>query len=166
MRSEIGREIVAAAGQPWCMRHPVTRDGAVVEEWLEPLPCATMPPLSRESEGVRFGSSTSGSLPGEPPEVIEPCSACGRTTWDYDWERHRRLAYPRAAIKAAQKHAVVVMHEPYGAFPEFDPVKRTCKTPIGLPWLLFSRKAIEVLVKYLESDDPSSSASIQPVFSA
>jgi hypothetical protein len=162
LRSEIGQEIIDATGQPWCMRHPVLRSGEVVEDWMEPIPCATMPPLSRKSKGVMFGCTTQG---GEPAEVKEPCPVCGRTIWDYDRSDYMRLMYPKAAIEAAQQHAVVAMYEPWHAFPEFDPIKRTCKDPIGLPWLLFSRKAIEVLVKYVKmEEDVRKNSFIEPVF--
>ena len=131
---------------------------------MEPVPCATMPPLSRQSQGVRFGSSTSACDLGEPAEVTEPCPVCGRVIWDVDREQHTRFVYSRAAIEAAQKHAVVAMHEPYQAFPEFDPVHRSFKDLIGLPWLLFSRKALEVIVEYAQARDLGGEAGIQPVF--
>lgn len=169
MRAEIGHEIIEATGQPWCMRHPITRSGSIVEKWMEPVACAAMPPLSPKSEGVLFGSTTALESTGEPPVVVNPCPVCGRTIWDYDREQHTRLIYPRAAAEAAQKHAVLAMYEPWVCFPSFDPVKRTFKHLYGLPWLLFSRKAIEVLLKYVRyshsAEDIRDSAFIQPVFS-
>lgn len=165
MRSEIGREIIEATHQPWCMRHPVTRAGKVVEEWMEAVPCATMPPLSLKSEGVSFGSTNSGSRTGEPPEVIPPCPVCGRTIWDYDRQHVPRLVYPRAAIESAQKHAVLIMYEPWCAFPGFDPLKRTFKDLYGLPWLLFNRAAIKVLLKHMQTEHTRDSAWVQPIFS-
>jgi hypothetical protein len=165
LRSNIGQEIIEATDQPWCMRHPVLRSGEIVEDWMEPIPCATMPPLSRKSGGVFFGRTAQASLAGQLPQVVEPCPACGRTIWDYDRSQHPRLMYPRAAVEAAQQHAVVVMCEPWGIFPEFDPATRTCKEPVGLPWLLFSRKAIEVLVKYVKmGEDARKNSFIEPVF--
>jgi hypothetical protein len=165
VRPELGQAIIDATGQPWCMRHPVWRSGEVVEEWMEPVPCATMPPLSSKSRGVSFGRRTSGCDIGEPAEIVEPCCACGRSTWDFDLEQHARLVYSRAATDAAQRHAVVAMYEPHDAFPEFDPIERSCKVPIGLPWLLFSRTAVEVIVDYLRRKNLEEIASIQPVFS-
>lgn len=164
MRSEIGQQIIDATNQPWCMRHPVTDAGCIVQDWMEPVPCATMPPLSSRSEGVLFGSTGSGSAIGEPVEVLDPCPVCKRTVWDYDCEQPTRLMYPACAIEAAQRHAVLVMHEPWQAFPEFNPVKRTCEAPVGLPWLLFSRKAIEVLVQYLNPEKIRTNSYIEPVF--
>jgi len=166
MRSEIGREIVKATKQPWCMRHPVTRNGKIVEEWMEPVPCATMPPLSRKSKGVAFGETSSSSGVGEPPQAIEPCPVCRREIWDYDHQSPGRLVYPQAAIEWAQRHAVLVMYEPFCSFPEFDPIKRTFKGELyGLPWLLFNHDAIKVIMKYAQREHIRDSAYIQPVFS-
>ncbi|MBK7406257.1 MAG: hypothetical protein IPJ41_17035 [Phycisphaerales bacterium] len=165
MRADIGHAIVEATGQPWCMRHPVTRSGEVVEDWLEPVPCATMPPLSRKSLGVQFGTSTSGTSLGEDPEVIEPCPVCGRSMWEYDMQYAPRLMYPRAAIEAAQQHAVVAMYEPFGMFPGFDLRRRTFSDLGGLPWLLFNHKAVEVLVRFMGEYGKGRGAFIEPVFS-
>lgn len=85
MRSEVGREIIEATRQPWCMRHPVTREGREIKEWMQAVPCPTMPPLSRKSEGVLFGSTTGIGSAGDPPTIIPPCTVCGRETWDYDY---------------------------------------------------------------------------------
>lgn len=167
MRSEIANAIIEATGQPWCMRHPMIRDGSVVEEWMEPVPCATMPPLSPKSEGVRIGNSTSGSFLGEPPEIIPPCPVCGRNMWDYARDTPTRLVYTREAIEAAQKHAVVAMYEPRAGFPELDPVGRTFDFLGTMPLLLFNRDAIGALLKHMkypEGNDVRDTALIEPVF--
>jgi len=164
MRAKIGREIVEATGQPWCMRHPVTRSGRVVKEWMEAVPCATMPPLSPKSTGVVWGSTNSSSRAGEPADVVPPCPVCGRTIWDYDRYHAPRLVYTRAAAEAAQQHAVVMMYEPWCIFPGFDPVKRQFEDLYGLPWLLFNRAAIKVLLKHMQTEHIRDSAWIQPVF--
>jgi len=172
LRTEIGREIIEATGQTWCMRHPVTRGGEIVDAWMEPVPCATMPPLSRKSQGVHFGKTEAFAGTGEPPEIVPPCPVCGRNIWDYNREQHTRLVYPGAAIKAAKKHAVVAMHEPFSGFPGFDPVNRTFQHVYGLPWLLFNRAAIEVLLEHIKffkehmpDEEIRDSAYIEPVFS-
>ncbi len=165
LRAEIGREIVRATRQPWCMRHPVTRTGKVVEEWLEPVPCATMPPLSAKSEGVLLGRTTALSEIGEGPREVPPCPVCGRMVWSEAYDVPTRLVYSRAAMQAAQEHAVVVMHEPKDCFPGLDPVKRTFSDLYGLPWLMFNRNAVEVILKYTQREHVRDSAYIRPVFS-
>ncbi len=62
--------------------------------------------------------------------------------------------YSRAAIEAAQQHAVVSMYEPKGDFPECDPAKRICTDP-AMPLLLFTRRALDVILKYLVFADES-----------
>lgn len=163
-REDVAREIVAATGQPWCMRYPVDARGKVSRAWMEAVPCATMPPLSRASTGVLFGSTASGVSMGEAPEVIAPCAACGREIWDYDFLRRPRLVYSKAAAEAGARHAIVSMHEPWVAFPEFDPVTRRFGSLIGMPWLLFNRSAIEVLLRYSHGERDAI-ASIEPVYS-
>lgn len=164
IRAHIGHEIIQATGQPWCMRHPVTNDGAVVQEWLEPVPCATMPPLSRESRGVWWDQSSSSCLPGEPPASIPLCTACGRTIWAFSHEEPVRLVYPSSVIEAAQQHAVLAMYEPWDAFTIFDPVRRTFDDIAMLPMLLFNKKAVAVLAKYLDLENVRAPWYIQPVF--
>lgn len=153
MRTEIAQEVVEATKQPWCMRHPVSTDGKVVKEWMEPVPSAVMPPLSGNSKGVLFGSTRAalGVETGDPPKIIPPCPVCGRVIWARDYERPMRLAYSHAAIEAAQKHAVVSMYEPQDDFPPYDPVKRAYEY-FTLPDLLFNRAALEVLSKYIKPD--------------
>lgn len=152
MRAEIGLEMVEATGSPNSLRHPVTRSGKVVREWVEPVPTATMPPLSPKSEGIIYKDA-------------ETCSACGRAAWDHAEDVSSRLVYSRAAIANAQKHAVVAMHEPFARLPEFDRGRRVFKKPYGLPLLLFSRAAVKVLAKYIEPDKGFPAAStIEPVF--
>ena len=165
IRTPIAEEVIEATKQPWCMRHPTTHAGAIVKEWMEPVPCATMPPLSRKSTAL-WGLSMASVSVGEPLEVNEPCSVCGRTTWEPDRERHPRLVYPREAIRAAQRHAVLSMYEPLSCFPSLDPVRRRFnkKGLYGMPLLLFNKKAIEVLVRYTQTEHIETSSSIQPVF--
>ncbi len=168
MRAEIGRSIIEATGQPWCMRHPVTRSGRIIKEWMEPVPCATMPPLSSKSRGVMYGKSLSCSSVGEGPEDIAPCRVCHRAAWCRSFDRPLRLVYPREAVEAARDHAVVMMYEPFESMPEFDPVKRQYTSYYGMPWLLFNKKAIEVLLDYIvfmDDDHVRDTAAIQPVFS-
>lgn len=168
MRSEIGLEIVEATGQPWCMRHPVTKSGETVKEWMEAVPCATMPPLSPQSEGVMFGATLGMSRVGEGPKAIPPCDACGRVVWSQDHQRPLRLKYSKAAAAAAQKHAVVAMYEPRDLYPQFDVRKRTymaARALYGLPGLLFNHVAIRVIMKYAQTEHVRDSASIVPIFS-
>jgi hypothetical protein len=164
LRAEIGKEIIKETGQPWCMRHPVTRAGKVVKQWMEPVPCATMPSISRKSKGVFFGKSEMCTDAGEPPEVIDPCSVCGRTALGRNHEFRLQIKYPREVLDWAQRHAVVAMYEPHEGFPTFDPVKRTFKSLYGLPILLFSPAAIRVLIKYCQTEHSRDSAFIEPVY--
>ena len=171
IRTEIANEIIQATGQPECMRHPLNTEGKAVKEWMEPVPTAVLPPLSRRSLGVCFGSTTANVLAGDPPEMIPPCPMCGRIVWDRNYEQPLRLCYSKAAIKAAQKHAVVSMYEPRYCFPDFDPVKQvyTNKYLAGIPDLLFNRTALDVLANYIRPDYTESNirflSCIVPVFS-
>ncbi|MBX3359545.1 MAG: hypothetical protein KF745_14085 [Phycisphaeraceae bacterium] len=165
IRAEIGREIVKATKQPWCMRHPVTRSGEPIEDWMEPVPCATMPPLSRKSKGVMWGKSFGRTDIGQPAEAISPCPVCLREVQGDSQEEPVRLTYPQAAIDAAQKHAVVAMYEPKELFPRFDPIKRTYEHLYGLPQVLFNRAAIEVLMKHMQTEHIRDASWIQPVYS-
>ncbi len=165
MRSEIGREIVEATGQPECMRHPVLRSGEVVKDWMEAVPTATLPPLSRKSAGILRGSTHALSDVGEPARSVPPCPECKRTIWSESHEEPTRLVYSRAAIKSVRQHAVVLMHEPPDMFPKFDRRKRVFTSLYCYPWPLFSRAAIKVLLKYMQTEHIRDSAWIRPVFS-
>lgn len=122
----VSREIIEATGQPGCMRHPRTREGGDVENYMEPVPMATMPPLSRElSQGISFGSTDSFGGIGDPPKVVPPCPECGREIWDFDRSQHSRLVYSQKEAEGLRSLAVVVMDEPWSGWPEFDP-KQQC----------------------------------------
>jgi len=165
MRSEIGEKVIKATGARECMRHPVTRSGRIVKEWMEPVPGMTMPALSTKSEGIMWDYSFGTTATGDPPERIEPCPECGRHAWGDSYEKPRRLVYSREAVKRAEKHGVVWMREPMGLFPTFDPKKRVFKDFYGWPLLLFSRKAIEAVLPYCQMERIRATAHFEPVFS-
>lgn len=91
MRSEIGRKIMEATGQPDCMRYAATRNGRVVKEWLEPVPTFTMPPLSPATKGVVFARVNSADA-----SRVE-CRTSGRKAWDKGNDEATRLVYSEAA---------------------------------------------------------------------
>lgn len=165
MRSEIGKEIVEATGQPECMRHPVLRSGEVVKGWMEAVPTAILPPLSRKSTGVMRNGTLALRNIGDGPTLVPPCPSCKRTVWAESHEEPCRLVYSREAIESVRGHAVVLMHEVSNMFPKFDPRKREFSSLYGYPWPLFSRAAIEVLLKYMQTEHIRDSAWIRPVFS-
>lgn len=151
MRAEIGNEMAKAIGRPGCFRNVVTREGNPVKEWVETVPMSEMPAMSVKSEGVVFGKA---------------CAACGRAPWGPADDTPSRIVYRKAAVAAAQKHGVVEMHEPYRAAPEFDAARGKFKGVGGRPLLVFSRAAVEVLMKYIEPEKGfPANTSITPVFS-
>lgn len=152
MRADIGYELVAAIDRDDCVRHPVTRTGEVIEEWLEPVPTGTLPPMSRKSTGVTF---------------CDRCDVCGRVCYDRNHEAPERLVYSDEAVRDAQQHPFLEMFEPFEAWPQLDAARQDFKYPYGLPMLVLSRVAIEVLNKHveLEKDNIWLASGIIPVFS-
>jgi hypothetical protein len=158
------RQIIEATGQPECMRHPTTRAGELVREYMEPVPSATMPPLSRElCKGISFGSTDAVGDAGEPPKVAPPCPECGRETWDFDRSQHSRLVYAREAADHLRSRAVVEMNEPWAVFPDFDVKQRTFKWPASLPRILFNADALKLLIDHAVSENPKDTIVITPV---
>jgi hypothetical protein len=165
MRSHIGREVMAATGQPGCMRHPVTPKGRIIEEWMEAVPVGTLPPLSTRCEGVLHGSTRALSHTGEPARLIPPCTHCGQVVWAKSYDVPARLVYDREAASLAQALGVVQMHEPMDVFPTFNPVQNEFKDYYGWPRILFSRAAIQAILKYAQTEHYTDSAWFEPVFS-
>lgn len=164
MRTEIGQEIIKATGQPECMRHPILRSGEVVKSWMEAVPTAVLPPLSRKSAGILWGATHAVSDIGGPPTQVPSCPKCKRITWSESHEEPTRLVYAKAAIGALRQHAVVLMYEPKDMFPKFNPRDGTFTNLYGFPLPLFNRAAIQVLLKYTQTEHIRDSAWIRPVF--
>jgi len=151
IRTPIAREIIERTSQPGCFRHPVDRQGHVIADWMQAIPGATLPPISRETKGVTWH---------------EGCPICGRRAWRVSHEEPVRLMYPRRAALAAQRHAVVSMYEPCGVFPNHRPGASGFDDELGLPRLLFNKAAVQVLERYIQPERffPTHS-SIEPVYS-
>jgi hypothetical protein len=165
VRAEIGLAIAKATAQPGCVLAPIERSGKVVDTWLELVPTALMPPLSAKSEGLLRGATLAMSSLGEPARAVDPCTGCGRATWAEAYYEPTRLLYSRAAVKEAQKAGISLMYEPKDVFPRYSSRTRKFESYYGFPWLVLSKAAIEVLLKYMQTEHTRDSAFIRPIYS-
>ena len=157
----IARDLIEATGQPECMRFAQVKSGDTTREWMEPVPLATMPPLSKEkSIGILFGDNCS-----EDEEEMSSCPKCGRECWAFDGSAPPRLVYHLEEVAELQSMAVTVMHEPWSEFPIFDHKSWKYKDlTYCLPYLLFNNDALKVLIEHARSEIRSGALQIIPVY--